>query len=508
MEEEAERDFFMSATSISGGMPGFRGVLGHRLAWNTGSNQWEVTSFLEDHKNVRMVVKTEDIMTGYHLWTPVSNSTSTTSPMMLKMTGCGQDHFSCFKYGECLPVDMRCDGKVDCPDNDQSDEEHCDLIVMDEFHYQKRQVPSDNLVVHMDVHIEDIQRIHELDSAYTLQVKLSMMWYDQRLEYRNLRLRAESNMVSEEDREKLWIPSLVFNNTDDNLRTILDQDTLFMILREGEHTFNPLSETSEDLVYSATENRLMLSRLYTIELKCFFELTMFPFDHQKCPLVLQVPSHLAMYVTLELDNITSVKTVEANYYAYGGFEVVSARKGDFLEIQMSLDRRWKFYIASTFLPSSCLMAVAILTLFVDESHFEATIMVALTAMLVMQTLYQSVSGTLPSTAYLKMIDLWLLAGMLLPFVVFMVLLLVDAVPDDLGQSNAVQPMTVTRIHVDSSVPRSALYTPPTPLKKDQNSVKKRILYAARIVVPSLTLVFFGLFFYSAISQNPIFHPET
>ena len=49
-----------------------------------------------------------------------------------------------------------------------------------------------------------------------------------------------------------------------------------------------------------------------------------------------------------------------------------------------------------------------MTLFIDASHFEATIMVALTSMLVMYTLYQSISATLPQTAYLKMIDYWLL----------------------------------------------------------------------------------------------------
>jgi hypothetical protein len=47
-------------------------------------------------------------------------------------------------------------------------------------------------------------------------------------------------------------------------------------------------------------------------------------------------------------------------------------------------------------------------------------MVSLTAMLVMYTLYQSISGSLPQTAYLKMIDAWLLFGLIMPFVVFLV----------------------------------------------------------------------------------------
>ena len=66
-----------------------------------------------------------------------------------------------------------------------------------------------------------------------------------------------------------------------------------------------------------------------------------------------------------------------------------------------------------------------MTLFIDVSHFEATIMVALTSMLVMYTLYQSISATLPKTAYLKMIDYWLLGGLIIPFIVFNALIVID-----------------------------------------------------------------------------------
>ena len=40
-------------------------------------------------------------------------------------------------------------------------------------------------------------------------------------------------------------------------------------------------------------------------------------------------------------------------------------------------------------------------------------------MLVMYTLYQSIAASLPQTAYLKMIDIWLLFGLMAPFVVFL-----------------------------------------------------------------------------------------
>ena len=56
------------------------------------------------------------------------------------------------------------------------------------------------------------------------------------------------------------------------------------------------------------------------------------------------------------------------------------------------------------------MMIAGFTLFIDFSHFEVSIMIALTSMLVTYTLYQSISAYLPQTSYMKMIDIWLFGG--------------------------------------------------------------------------------------------------
>ena len=71
-----------------------------------------------------------------------------------------------------------------------------------------------------------------------------------------------------------------------------------------------------------------------------------------------------------------------------------------------LKRKANFQIVSIIFPTFVLIIMAELALFIDRSHFEATIMVALTIMLVLYTLYQSVSQGLPKTSYLKLIGMW------------------------------------------------------------------------------------------------------
>lgn len=91
---------------------------------------------------------------------------------------------------------------------------------------------------------------------------------------------------------------------------------------------------------------------------------------------------------------------------------------DHVFVEIKLRRRCLFYLATTYFPTLCLFLISEVLLFMSEDHFEATIMVSLTAMLVMYTLHQSILSQLPATSYMKMIDIWLLFGLTIPFLVF------------------------------------------------------------------------------------------
>ena len=91
-----------------------------------------------------------------------------------------------------------------------------------------------------------------------------------------------------------------------------------------------------------------------------------------------------------------------------------------LSVVIELRRKCFFHIVTTYFPTLCLLIIVEVLLFMPEGHFETTITVSLTTMLVMYTLYQSILETLPQTSYLKLIDIWLIACLTLPFLVFLV----------------------------------------------------------------------------------------
>ena len=55
---------------------------------------------------------------------------------------------------------------------------------------------------------------------------------------------------------------------------------------------------------------------------------------------------------------------------------------------------------------------------------------AITAMLVMYTLKGTITEQLPATSYIKFVDVWLLYGLLMPFVILIVIVLIEHLPDE------------------------------------------------------------------------------
>jgi hypothetical protein len=66
----------------------------------------------------------DSLLLGPQTWTIHSKSCSIlqTYTLTLKLTGCGDDEFTC-SDGTCVPIFARCDAKNDCSDN--SDETNC-----------------------------------------------------------------------------------------------------------------------------------------------------------------------------------------------------------------------------------------------------------------------------------------------------------------------------------------------------------------------------------------------
>ena len=82
---------------------------------------------------------------------------------------------------------------------------------------------------------------------------------------------------------------------------------------------------------------------------------------------------------------------------------------------MSLKRRLQSQLLTTYLPTILILTIVYSTNFFEPCDFDAVIGVNLTSLLVLTTLFISVSSSLPTTAYIKMVDVWLIFAQIIPF---------------------------------------------------------------------------------------------
>ena len=86
-----------------------------------------------------------------------------------------------------------------------------------------------------------------------------------------------------------------------------------------------------------------------------------------------------------------------------------------IKMMLTMQRKLMNEMMTTYLPSVLLMLITWATTFFKPYFFEAALSVNLTTMLVMTTIFISVMQMLPATAYVKMVDIWLIFGQLVPF---------------------------------------------------------------------------------------------
>ena len=153
---------------------------------------------------------------------------------------------------------------------------------------------------------------------------------------------------------------------------------------------------------------------------------------------------------------------------------------------------------SLFIPSICLILAAEITLFIDHSHFEAMIMVALTSNLVMYSLYNTIQEKLPEDSSYKLIDYWLLHGLIMPMVVFIVLAMNELLNN--RSTNKKHGRKITVVPVDQGNHQS-LQNRGQPF--DYGFGERKVLLCmlvCKLIVPITSLVFF-LIFFIVISVN-------
>ena len=177
----------------------------------------------------------------------------------------------------------------DC--RDKSDEKGCQLIEF-ENNYNKNIPPigisdaggSAPAKVDISITLMKVVEIEETDHSIHLQFGITMRWRENRVKYQHLKKKTSLNALTDHEIEKLWLPLIIYDNTDQKASTRLgwinEWLTRVSVVREGKFTRSGLEEVDEAEIFEGAENTLVMTQTYTREFQCKYKLQQYPFDIQ------------------------------------------------------------------------------------------------------------------------------------------------------------------------------------------------------------------------------------
>ena len=355
----------------------------------------------------------------------------------LKMSGCQEGSFTC-NDGQCVSMDQRCNQLPDC--RDESDERNCQILLLKDG-YNMEVPPIDlsdpNVNVSVSIDLLRLVDINEEDYSIAIQFEIIMIWKEKRAKYQNLKKRDSLNALTKKDIAHLWLPKVIYENTDQKETTRVGSDweweTKVLVRREQQKgTMSGPESADETEIFRGFENSLVMHQTYTHTFQCNYQLSRYPFDTQ-VNVILQVPAQDIFQIcnidmamgSLDITTVTLIpyqlimtqgKDMPIFYITDWNFSSKTFQKGkNGLRLVIIMKRKITSEMMTTYFPSLLLTAITFATTFFKPFFFEAALSVNLTTMLVMTTIFISKMEGLPPTSDIKMIDIWLILCQMVPF---------------------------------------------------------------------------------------------
>ena len=277
--------------------------------------------------------------------------------------------------------------------------------------------------------------INEVDGRLTVQLEVSLSWHDARLTMYNLKSQDILNTLTVGARESLWIPDVVFSNTQDKMETVNDKKAYMTISRRGGFKREPSTTVENAFVYRGEDNPLRISRVYSSEFLCEFDMSVYPFDSQECQVVFVMKGNEGEFIDLAVDTLRYLGPIDLIQYVVKSYKIteemlVPPGVQQAVTIRIRFGRRLLSTFLTNYLPMAILCLVAFSTNHFKPFFFEAIVTVNLTALLVLTTLFISISESLPKTNYLKMMDIWCLFNLFVPFAEVLINTYIDGLRED------------------------------------------------------------------------------
>ncbi len=104
--------------------------------------------------------------------------------------------------------------------------------------------------VYVNITVANIDKLDETGTTFSVKIQVQLKWYDSRLKFFNLlgNMKRGKN-VGRSERDRIWIPKLIFSNSLPEVQLLNDDLSFLMVRQESQPTLNSENEIVENLIY-------------------------------------------------------------------------------------------------------------------------------------------------------------------------------------------------------------------------------------------------------------------
>ena len=289
-----------------------------------------------------------------------------------------------------------------------------------------------NTPVEASVQVTEIFDIDEEKSIISLLLRLTLKWYDWRVTFNFLKDDQENNIIEETEAENIWMPTVKFSFLQNDLK---EQEKVITVEKNGKGKLvgktwgidiemDSLHPTES---YSGTQNAIHMMTEYQNLFNCRFEnIHDYPFDREGCKINIQCSGSKCPQVDIHPSQLRIIPTSFGQYEILTNLSTLTWKKTNFLAIEIKFGRNYLSIFQVTYLPTILMNIINQATNYINATgKYEFIITVNITCMMVLSSIYLSVSTSLPTTAAIKPVEIWLLFNLAYPFLVIMINIIVQ-----------------------------------------------------------------------------------
>ena len=374
--------------SITMGDDGYAQYLGKKksiISFNYQQRIWEMKIFPNPQTTVTINAPFSSLLLGRHTWTITDDECGRGTQMVdVKLSMCKEGEFTC-NNGHCVDIDRRCDSAQHC--DDWSDEVGCKIVAFPTGYLKEfspigvnKDLSIRKVEVVADVTIKDIADIFEKESSIAFKFNISLAWKEKRVFFHNLKDDMMMNKLSENEKNNVWVPKIVFQNTRNEEKTIVDSEADLLVKKSGGFEYEGIETIDETRSYKGHENPMIFKRSYFKTFQCQYDMSLYPFDTQKCSIIMEAPLSDQGFINLMAGDLNLLLKLDMMQYTIIKWELKKEGSTKIV-LTISMGRKILSQLLTVYLPSILIMIVVYSTNFLKKFFFEAIVSVNLTAML-------------------------------------------------------------------------------------------------------------------------------